>query len=50
VVPAHAEHLAYEAYFSDCGAGGVQSSLFRTDPDCRQNPASATVYRSLWSA
>jgi hypothetical protein len=45
-----AEHLAYEAYFSDCGAGGVQSSLFRTDADCTQNLASAKVYRSLWTA
>ena len=47
---AHAEHLAYEAYFSDCGAGGVQSSLFRTDAGCRQNPRSAQVYRELWGA
>ncbi|HEY7272682.1 MAG TPA: hypothetical protein VH502_08105 [Actinoplanes sp.] len=45
---AHAPHLAYEAYFSDCGAGGVQSSLFRTDPGCVRNPRSAAVYRELW--
>jgi hypothetical protein len=46
---AHAAHLAYEAYFSDCGAGGVQSSLFRTDPGCVRNPRSAAVYRELWA-
>jgi hypothetical protein len=45
---AHAEHLAFEAYFSDCGNGGVQSSLFRTDAHCIQNRASAKVYRELW--
>jgi beta-mannanase len=47
---AHAEHLAYEAYFSDCGAGGVQSSLFRTSPECLRNPGSAEVYRGLWAS
>jgi hypothetical protein len=45
---AHAPHLAYEAYFSDCSAGGVQSSLFRADAGCRRNPRSAQVYRSLF--
>lgn len=45
---AHAEHLAYEAYFSDCGEGGVQSSLFRDAAECTRNPRSAAVYRSLW--
>ena len=47
---AHAENLAYEAYFSDCGAGGVQSSLFRSDAACTANPESAKVYRDLWGA
>jgi hypothetical protein len=47
---AHAPHLAYEAYFSDCGEGGVQSSLFRTDPGCIKNERSATVYRSLFGS
>ena len=48
---AHAASLAYEAYFSDCGAGGVQSSLFRTSSaDCTQNPSSAAVYRELWKS
>ena len=46
---AHAPHLAYEAYFSDCGAGGVQSSLFRTDSGCTPNPRSAAAYRELWA-
>ncbi|MEU8233776.1 cellulase family glycosylhydrolase [Actinoplanes sp. NPDC048967] len=45
---AHASNLAYEAYFSDCGDGGVQSSLFRTDAACVKNPKSAAVYRSLF--
>ncbi|BCJ55452.1 hypothetical protein Asp14428_69270 [Actinoplanes sp. NBRC 14428] len=44
----HATHLAYEAYFSDCGAGGVQSSLFRTDAPCRRNPRSAAEYATLF--
>ncbi len=47
---AHASGLAYEAYFSDCGAGGVQSSLFRTDAACRKNPRSAAEYRALYRA
>jgi len=47
---AHASHLAYEAYFSDCGAGGVQSSLFRTDAACVENPQSAARYRTLFGA
>jgi hypothetical protein len=47
---AHAEHLAYEAYFSDCGEGGVQSSLYRTDADCVRNPQSAAAYRALYRA
>ncbi|MEV6493281.1 glycosyl hydrolase [Actinoplanes sp. NPDC051633] len=46
---ARAPYLAYEAYFSDCGQGGVQSSLFRTDSACTKNPSSAAVYRSLWA-
>jgi hypothetical protein len=45
---AHAPNLAYETYFSDCTAGGVQSSLYRTDPGCLQNPRSAAVYRKLF--
>jgi Glycosyl hydrolase family 26 len=45
---AHAVHLAYENYFSDCTPGGVQSSLFRADPGCVQNPRSAAVYRTLF--
>jgi len=44
----HAPNLAYEAYFSDCGAGGVQSSLFRTDAECIENPKSAAAYRTLF--
>jgi hypothetical protein len=47
---AHAEHLAYEAYFSDCGRGGVQSSLFRTAAECMRNPGSAEAYRNLWAS
>jgi hypothetical protein len=45
---ARAPHLAYEAYFSDCGQGGVQSSLFRDDAACTKNPESAEAYRDLW--
>jgi hypothetical protein len=45
---AHATDLAYEAYFSDCGAGGVQSSLFRADTACRDNADSAATYRRLF--
>ncbi|GAA0805460.1 glycoside hydrolase family 26 protein [Spirilliplanes yamanashiensis] len=45
----HAPHLAYEAYFSNCEAGGVQSSLFRAgDAGCRANPGSARAYAALW--
>jgi hypothetical protein len=47
---AHADNLAYEAYFSDCGAGGVQSSLYNTEAKCTRNPGSAEVYRELWAA
>jgi hypothetical protein len=47
---AHASHLVYEAYFSDCGEGRVQSSLFRTDAGCVRNPQSAAVYRSLFGS
>ncbi len=47
---AHAPNLAYEAYFSDCGKGGVQSSLYRTDAACLKNPSSAQEYRSLFRA
>ena len=45
---AHAPNLAYEAYFSDCEAGGVQSSLHRTDAGCVRNPQAATAYRALF--
>ncbi|GIF00297.1 glycoside hydrolase family 26 protein [Paractinoplanes rishiriensis] len=45
---AHAPALAYEAYFSDCSSGGVQSSLFNTAAGCRRNPGSADMYRSLY--
>jgi hypothetical protein len=47
---AHAPHLAYEAYFTDCDPGGVRSSLFDTgtDTDCRRNFRSANAYRSLY--
>ncbi|QOC90143.1 glycoside hydrolase family 26 protein [Micromonospora craniellae] len=45
---AHAPDLAYEAYFSDCTPGGVQSSLFRSEPQCQQKPASAAAYRELF--
>jgi hypothetical protein len=45
---AHATHLAYEAYFTNCEAGGVQSSLFDTHSGCRRNPESAKMYRSLY--
>ncbi|MFI5491551.1 glycoside hydrolase family 26 protein [Actinoplanes sp. NPDC051859] len=45
---AHATHLAYEAYFSDCGDPGVQSSLYNTDADCRRNPGSAARYAALF--
>jgi hypothetical protein len=45
---AHAARLAYEAYFSDCTPGGVQSSLFRADPGCVQNSRSAAAYRELF--
>jgi hypothetical protein len=47
---AHASDLAYEAYFSDCGAGGVQSSLFRTESGCVRNPLSAAAYRTLFGS
>jgi hypothetical protein len=38
---AHAPNLAYEGYFTNCDTGGVQSSLFRT------NPGSAAAYRAV---
>jgi hypothetical protein len=47
---AHAQNLAYEAYFSDCGAGGVQSSLYNAGGGCTKNSGSAEVYRQLWTA
>ncbi|AGZ44729.1 glycoside hydrolase family 26 protein [Actinoplanes friuliensis] len=47
---AHASTLAYEAYFSDCGEGGVQSSLYRTDAACLKNPKSAAQYRALFGS
>jgi hypothetical protein len=43
---AHSQYLAYEAYFSNCDAGRVQSSLFRTDSTCLRNPQSAATYRN----
>ena len=45
---AHAQNLAYEAYFTNCDLGGVQSSLFDTTAGCRRNPQSAARYRSLF--
>lgn len=45
---AHAADLAYEAYFTNCDTGGVQSSLFDTSTGCRRNPGSAATYRSLF--
>jgi hypothetical protein len=45
---AHAADLAYEAYFTNCDTGGVQSSLFDTRTGCRRNPGSAATYRSLF--
>jgi hypothetical protein len=47
---AHAPNLAYEAYFSSCEAGEVQSSLFRDDSGCVRNPNAAATYRSLFSS
>ncbi|GAB1641919.1 glycoside hydrolase family 26 protein [Krasilnikovia sp. MM14-A1259] len=47
---ARAPHLAYEAYFTNCDSGGVQSSLFRVDAQCVRNPGSAGVYRGLFGA
>jgi hypothetical protein len=47
---ARAPDLAYEAYFVDCGADSVQSSLFRTEPECARNSGSAEAYRALWSS
>jgi hypothetical protein len=44
----HAADLAYEAYFTNCDTGGVQSSLFDTEADCQRNPRSAAAYRSLF--
>jgi hypothetical protein len=45
---AHAPALAYEAYFSNCDAGGVQSSLFDSGSGCIRNTAAARAYRSLY--
>jgi hypothetical protein len=45
---AHAPEVAYEAYFSNCEAGGVQSSLFCTDAACIQNKRSAIACRELF--
>jgi hypothetical protein len=45
---AHARDLAYEAYFTNCDAGGVQSSLFDTHPGCRRNIRSAERYEALF--
>ncbi|GAA2540129.1 hypothetical protein GCM10010435_04380 [Winogradskya consettensis] len=45
---AHAQYLAYEAYFSDCDSSGIQSSLYLTTSNCTQNPSSAARYTSLF--
>ena len=45
---AHAQYLAYEAYFTNCDTGGVQSSLFDTDTGCQRNTRSAGIYRALY--
>ena len=45
---AHAPGLAFEAYFTNCDAGGVQSSLFDTGSGCTRNLQAARVYRSLY--
>jgi Glycosyl hydrolase family 26 len=45
---AHATYLAYEAYFTNCDTGGVQSSLFDTSSDCQGNPRSAAIYRAAY--
>ncbi|MCA2215925.1 glycoside hydrolase family 26 protein [Jidongwangia harbinensis] len=47
---ARAPHLAYEAYFVDCGADSVQSSLFRTEPECARNSGSSAAYRTFWGS
>ncbi|HET9517786.1 MAG TPA: glycosyl hydrolase, partial [Actinoplanes sp.] len=47
---AHAEHLAYEAYYSGCTESPLQSSLFRTDAGCLRNPRSAAAYRELFGS
>jgi hypothetical protein len=47
---AHAEDLAYEAYFSGCAESPVQSSLFRTDAGCTLNPRAAEAYRQLFGS
>ena len=47
---AHATELAYEAYFSNCDQGGVQSSLYSTTADCTRNPESAGLYRTLFGS
>jgi hypothetical protein len=46
---AHAPDLAYEAYFSSCETNEVQSSLFRSDDDCTQNPKASAAYRELFT-
>lgn len=45
---AHAPDLAYEAYFTDCDPGGVQSSLFDARAECVPKPSSAARYRALY--
>jgi hypothetical protein len=45
---AHAADLAYEAYFTNCDAGGVQSSLFNTATGCTRNPDAEKTYQSLF--
>lgn len=46
----HAADLAYEAYFTSCENSVVQSSLYRADGDCQQNPKASIVYRSLFGS
>ena len=41
-------HRAKGGGLSTLYGGGVQSSLFRTDPGCVRNPRSAATYRELW--
>jgi hypothetical protein len=49
---AHAAGMAYEAYFNNCAAGGVQSNLYRpVSATCtRQNTSAGALYQSLFGA